>query len=127
MRFAVLDTAAEGIRDPETGEDLGSVYRTKVRVEVVVVKARLAIARTYGKRRVNAGGFGGAGLSEVFKPPKWETRYETLRAEDAAFEALSEARSLVKTGDPVEQIIQEKDEDASDTRATNVGEDLPAE
>lgn len=127
MKFAILDTAAEGIKDPETGEVLGSVYRTKVRVKVVAVKERLSIARTYVTRRVNVGGMGLGAFSETFKPAKWETRYETLKAEDAAWEALSEERSIVKTGDPVEQILKEEDEDASDARAANVGEDLTAE
>jgi hypothetical protein len=124
MKFAVLDTAAEGIEDPETGENLGSVYRTKVRVKVVVVKERLAIARTYVTTRVNVGGTGLGGFSDAFKPPKWETRRETLKAEDAAWEELAEARSIVKTGDPVEQIVTMEDDDASDSRAADVGEDL---
>jgi hypothetical protein len=125
MRFAVLDTAAEGIRDPETGEDIGSVYRTKVRVEVVVVKDRFSIARTYGKRRVNVGGSGIGTLGDAFKPPRWETRFETLKASEAAWEELSEERSLVKTGDPIEEIVQRGDEgEDSDGRAANPGEDL---
>ena len=37
------------------------------------------------KNRVNLGGAGFA-LSDAFKAPKWETRYETLKTEDAAWE-----------------------------------------
>lgn len=127
MKFAVLDTTAEGIEDPETGEVLGSVFRTKVRVKAVIVKERLTIARTYVAQRINVGGAGYGGFSDIFKPPKWETRYETLKAEDAAWEELSEARSIVKTGDPVEQIVENQEEDAAESRAANVGEDLATE
>ena len=126
MRFAVLDTTAEGIQDPETGEELGSVYRTKVRVEVVIVKERLAIARTYATKQVNLGGSGIGGFGDAFKPPKWVTRPETLKVDEAAWQELDEARSLVKTGDPVEQIITERPNDETDSRATDVGEDLTA-
>jgi hypothetical protein len=124
MRFAVLDTAAEGIEDPETGEDLGSVYRTKVRVEVVIVKERLAIARTYITKQVNVGGTGLGGFGDAFKPPRWINRFETLKADEAAWQELSEERSLVKTGDPVEQIVTEREDDETDSRAADVGEDL---
>jgi hypothetical protein len=124
MKFAVLDTAAEGIEDPETGDVLGSVYRAKIRVVVVIVKERLAIARTYGTRRVNVGGTGFGGFGDAFRPPQWETRHETLKAEDAAWEELSESRSIVKTGDPVEQIVKHKDDDGAESHAANVGEDL---
>jgi hypothetical protein len=126
MRFAVLDTTAEGIEDPETGEELGSVYRTKVRVEVVIVKERLAIARTYATKQVNVGGTGFGGFGDAFKPPKWVSRHETLKADEAAWQELSEERSLVKTGDPVEEIVPERDNDETDSRATDVGEDLTA-
>lgn len=124
MKFAVLDTAAEGIEDPETGEVLGSVYRAKVRVQVVVAKERLAIARTYATRQVNVGGTGIGAFGDAFRPPKWETRYETLEANDAAWQELSEDRSIVKTGDPVEQLLKQEDVDEAESHAANVGEDL---
>src|SRR5262249_27639162 len=127
MKFAVLDTTAEGIEDPETGEVLGSVYRTKVKVRAVIVKEQMTIARTYVAQRINVGCTGYGGFSEIFKPPKWETRYETLKAEDAAWEELNETRSIVKTGDPVEEIVKDKEEDAAESRAANVGEDLATE
>jgi hypothetical protein len=126
MKFAVLDTTAEGIRDPETDELLGSVYRAKVRVQIVVVKERLAIARTYSKRQVNVGGTGIGLFGDALRPPKWETRYETLKAEDAAWEQLSEDRSIVKTGDPVEQLVKQEDVDEAESHAADVGEDLTA-
>ena len=124
MKFAVLDTAAEGIEDPESGEVLGSVYRAKIRIQVVAVKERLAIARTYVTKQVNVGGVGIGAFGDAFKPPKWETRYETLKAEDAAWQEISEAQSIVKTGDPVEQILEQADVDDAESHAADVGEDL---
>lgn len=126
MKFAVLDTTAEGIEDPETGEILGSVYRSKVRVQVVIVKEKLAIARTYARKQVNVGGTGIGALGDAFKPPKWVSRHETLKAEDAAWEALSEERSIVKTGDPVEQIVKSDEDDEAESHAADVDEDLTA-
>lgn len=127
MKFAVLDTTAEGIADPETGKILGSVYRAKVRVQVVLVKERLAIARTFVRRQVNVGGVGVGAFGDAFKPPKWVSKYETLKAEDAAWEALSEARSIVKTGDPVEQLLKLDEDDEAESHAADVGEDLTAQ
>jgi len=57
MMFDVLDPKGDDIADPDTGELLGSVYRPKVRVEVVEVQDHLSVAQTYKKRRVNRGGW----------------------------------------------------------------------
>ncbi len=50
----------------------------------------------------------------------------TLKTADAAWQELSEERSIVKTGDPVEQIVTKRKDDETDSRATDVGEDLTA-
>jgi hypothetical protein len=106
MRFAVLDTAGEGIRDPETGESLGSVRKPKIQVEVSQVSARLAVARTYRSLRINVGGRGTAvgDIARLFAPPQFVDRYETLKADEANWEPLTEERSFVKVGDPVVEI-----------------------
>lgn len=109
MHFNVLDPKAEDIRDPDTNEVLGSVDRPKVRVEIIQTKDRLSLARTYRKWRVNVGGSGLSGFSSYFAPPKWETRYETFRTDEATWEDLEEEKSFVKTGDPVVQIMSEED------------------
>jgi len=116
MIFAVLDPKGEDITDPDSEEVIGSIGRTKVLVEVVKVEQRLSLARTFRKREVNVGG-GGAGLSQLsmaFLPPKWVTRYETFRSDEAAWEDLPEEKSIVKRGDPVEQVpkkVLETEED----------------
>ena len=107
MRFEVMDKKGEDVRDPGTGEVLGSVERPKVRVEVSKVKERLSVASTYKKETVNVGGPGlgvGGEVARMFLPPKWETRYETLKTEEKTWEDLDEEDSYVKTGDPVVQM-----------------------
>ena len=99
MVFKVLSPNKAEVKDPDTGELLGSVDLEKTRVKVKSVQGRVSVAATYRERRVNVGGRG-IGLS-VFEPPKWETHVETLSADDAAWEQLGEGESHVKTGDPV--------------------------
>ena len=111
MKFQVLDLKAENIKDPETGEVLGSIDRPKVEVEVTRVADHLAIARTFHERRVNIGGMG-VGVSALmrqFEPPKYETHYETLKTNEATWEDIDESKSFVKTGDPVREILKASD------------------
>ena len=113
MRFAVMDTKGEDIRDPDTGELLGSVERPKVRVAISKVQERLAVAATYKKEVVNVGGsgigIGVAQLAQVFMPPMWKTKYETLKTEEKTWENLDEEDSYVKIGDPVVQVLEGTD------------------
>ena len=113
MRFAVLDTAGEGVTDPDTGEELGSLQRTKVQLEVSQLDDKICIGRTYVYREVNVGGssYGVGEIARMFSPPKYERQYETLRAEDADWEPLSEQESIVKIGDPVMQIVTGDDQE----------------
>ena len=106
MHFAVLDPQAENVKDPETGQVLGSISRPKVTVEVSQVEPQLSLAATYRKIRTNTGGSGGlgVGLGKLFEPPNWEERYETFKSSERTWEALPEAQSYVKTGDPIVQI-----------------------
>jgi hypothetical protein len=123
MRFAVLSDAGENITDPDSGDVLGSVYRSKVEVEVVDVKARLSIARTFKVKRRNVGGSGIGSFSKAFEPPKWVEEPQTLRTEETTWEDLDESQSFVHTGDPVEQIVDEAD-DVSGTHAAELGEEF---
>jgi hypothetical protein len=113
MRFAVLDTAGEGVTDPDTGEELGSLQRTKVQVEVTQLDNKICVGRTYVYREVNVGGsaYGYGDIARIFSPPKYERQYETLSAEDADWQPLSERDSIVKVGDPVVQIVTGDDEE----------------
>lgn len=113
MFFDVTDSVLEDIADPDTGEVLGSIERSKVRVRVIAVQERLALASTYKKWNVNVGGsgLGGGFAARALKPPKWETHYETLKTREETWEALDEEQSFVKTGDPVVEVRSIPDDD----------------
>ena len=59
MYFDVIETHDEAIKDPDTGEVLGSIERPRVRVKITHVQEKLAIAGTYTAESVNIGGDGG--------------------------------------------------------------------
>ena len=108
MYFDVMDPKGTDIEDPDTGDILGSIERSKVRVKVSRVETRLSIAYTYKGKRVNVGGQGGfisGDLSRILTPPKWVTKYETLKTQEKTWEDLDEEESYVKIGDPVVQVI----------------------
>jgi len=50
MYFNVLDETTDNIRDPQTGEDLGSIERIKVQVRVTSVSERISLAEVYPPR-----------------------------------------------------------------------------
>ena len=114
MYFNVMDRKSEDITDPDTGELLGSIERPKVGLKVTIVQEKLSIASTYKSRRVNIGGrgIGTPALSRMLMPPKWITKYETLKTEEKTWEDLNEAKSYVKVGDPVVQVIPVEEESA---------------
>jgi hypothetical protein len=109
MRFEVLDPKAENVKDPETGEILGSIDRPKIGVEVTRVAEHLSIAQTFRSERINTGGLGlfgsGSALAKQFEPARFEARYETLKTNETTWEDLDESESFVKIGDPVRQIV----------------------
>ena len=112
MFFDVLDPKGEDIRDPDSDEVLGSIDRPKVRVQVTRVLEKLSVASTYKKTQVNIGGRG-LGLRDDFAqmlaPPKYVTKYETLKTTEKTWEDLTEKESYVKIGDPAVQVIDEID------------------
>ncbi len=113
MYFNVMDRKSEDITDPDTGELLGSIERPKVGLKVTIVQEKLSIASTYKATRVNIGGeLETSVLSRMLMPPKWVTKYETLKTEEKTWEDLNEAKSYVKVGDPVVQVIPVEEESA---------------
>lgn len=109
MIFRVMDAKGEDIKDPETGEIIGSIPRPKVRVRVTQVFDKVSLAETYRKQRMNIGGIGPhmPDIAKMFTPPKWVDYYETLKTEEKTWEDLDESASYVKTGDPVIQVEEE--------------------
>ncbi len=111
MYFDIIEPKGEDIKDPDSGEVLGSIERPKVRVRVTRVKERLSVASTYRMRKKNIGGMGfdlSAGLSGILRPPKWSKEYETLKTTEKTWEDIDEQQSYVKTGDPVVQVSDEQ-------------------
>ena len=112
MYFDVLSPQSGEIRDPDTDEVLGSIELTKVRMQVTEVQRKLAVASTYRSKRVNVGGSFRLGpFSQSLMPPKWITKYETLKKSEreTVKEDIDEKDSFVKVGDPVVQVIEEID------------------
>ena len=110
MYFEVVDLQYEDIRDPDTGEVLGSIERPKVRVKIIHVQEKLSLATTYREKRVNTSGTWGGSigpLARALMPPNWVTSYETLSKIEEHRDVLDEKDSYVKTGDPVVQVIEE--------------------
>lgn len=113
MYFDVMDPNGEDVTDPDTGEVLGSIERPKVRVQIIRVQDRIAVASTFRKQEVNVGGTGGSlfgdlgAVSRSLMPPKYVTKYETLKTDEKTWEDLDEQQSYVKTGDPVVQVAKD--------------------
>ena len=104
MRFVVLDPKGIDIKDPDTGQVIGSVAHPKARVQVVEVHERVAVAKTYERRESPGGATSGImGVAKLFEPRR--SQWQTFRTDEAAWEEIDETKSLVKSGDPVEQLV----------------------
>lgn len=107
MYFQVLAPEGENIRDPETGENLGSVERPKVSVQVIEAKDRLSVARTHRRFTRNLGGVGMGSFGRIFDAPNYVEEYETLKTTSDTWENLSPRESYVSVGDPVREVAKE--------------------
>ena len=110
MYFDVVDVNGQNIKDPDTGEVLGSIERSKVRVKITRVQEKLSVATTYRSENINVGGTGPAitigPFARALMPPEWVTKYETSHKTGETPESLDEEDSAVKTGDPVVQVLE---------------------
>jgi hypothetical protein len=104
MRFAILAPTPEEISDPETGEVLDVIDRTKVLVQATEVREKVTICSTYRTTKIPAGAFNiSYEMGRLLEPPREIP--ETLRIEDASLPApLSPEESYVKIGDRVKQV-----------------------
>ena len=104
MRFAILAPTPEEVLDPETGEVLDVVDRTKVLVQATEVREKITICSTYRTTKISGGALSTTySLSRLFDPPREIP--ETLRIEDSSLPApLSPEESYVKIGDRVKQV-----------------------
>lgn len=123
MYFDVMDAQGQDIKDPDTGEVLGSIERPRVRLKVIHVQDKLSVASTYLSKRVNLGGSGvtinpalGFGpIARALMPPNWVTKYESLKKSGNTPDGLDENNSSVKTGDPVVQVLEIDKPEKADT------------
>lgn len=113
MRFEILEPDPAEIVDPDTGETLGVVQRTKVEVEAVEVQPKMTVCRTF--RKVTVPGRPATGITSsyaslsqsIFGEPAVpeRTRYQTLRSdEDFVSAPLHPSGSFVAKGDRAVQV-----------------------
>lgn len=115
MRFAILNRKGADVKDPDTGDVLGSVELPKTFVKVVAVKERLSIARTFREFQQGGGALWGlvATSASLSAPPR--TTVETLKTDEARLrDELDEKESYVKIGDPAVQMVSEEFTGAAD-------------
>ena len=110
MLFDILVPGIEEIKDPDTGEVLGTTARVKAkaRVKVASVDDKFSLAATFRQKRVNIGGSGiGNLLPSFYEPPRWVTRVETIETREKPNMQLTENERYVAIGDPVIQVFEE--------------------
>ena len=100
MLFSIMDSEGSEILDPDTGERLGSVYRPKVVVKVVVVDERLAIARTYNQSR----GYATSNSFESLFGGRSQPQIETLKTDEPTWDDMPVDEIFIRIGDPVVQV-----------------------
>jgi len=103
MRFAVLNANSGEIRDPDTGEALGSIDVPKVLVKVSRVSDRLAVARTFRQYRTPGGPlYQITQMNDLVRKPG--IRIETLQTDETTYkQELDEEESYVHIGDVVRE------------------------
>ena len=110
MSFDILTPRGLDIRDPDTGENLGSFQRAKNRIRVIQTQDKLALASTYRSRSVAdalAEAFFGTRASQTTTSRK--NQFETLRTSRATWEDLPDDDSYVSEGDPVVQVFSDNE------------------
>ena len=101
MLFDIFPKSKENVKDPDSKELIGVIYRPKVRVRVESVDQKYSIARTYRTKSRQSGINFWANLQI-----DTDSEPETLKKSDAEFEDLHEFESYVSIGDPVEQVSE---------------------
>lgn len=105
MELAVLNSKGGEIKDPETGESLGSVELPKVVLKVVQVYDKMAVASTFRQYKTSGGALAGFNLMEsMYAQPQSVT--ETLKTNERTYrEELDSEDSYVHEGDKVVEVL----------------------
>jgi hypothetical protein len=104
MRFAVLDSNAPEVVDPETGQSLGKVDVAKTLVKVVRIFPHMSVARTF--RTYETGG----AFASLMAREKYVERIGSTE-ENLAHPDLSEPAN-VEVGDRAVQAVGEEFDDS---------------
>ena len=102
MKFKVLEERVE-IRDPDTGNNLGTLEREKIRIRITEVQPKFAIGRTYETYQTSTGIFDSSVFSTLTLPSR-VTKVRTLKTQGDPIVNSDENVATVSTGDPVVQI-----------------------
>jgi hypothetical protein len=94
-RFAVLIEGPE-LKDPDTGESLGTVELPKAIVKVVRVQPRVSIARTFHTKVISYG-------FSAFTSER--RKVDTLSVEETIESEIDEGSWIVKAGDKVLETV----------------------
>jgi hypothetical protein len=96
MKFKVLSPNSDEIIDPDSKEKIGTIDRIKVKVEVIEVKDKFSICKTYQYKTASSG------LNPLFN--SLQKTPELLKTTETNLPApLSEDEIYVKIGDRVVQ------------------------
>jgi len=105
MIFQILDGTGKIIKDPETGNQLGSLKLPKIQVKVTYVDINFSIAETFHYKTVNIGGVNAFGnISDFMSPPKYVKKYDTFEIEEELKKEIDKEKSTVKIGDLAESL-----------------------
>jgi len=108
MKFKVMEPGVD-IKDPDTGEPLGTIQREKIRVEIVEVHPRYSVGRTYETYVISVAGLGSDVVDAI---TRWSpllgrevTRVRTLRTDRATAKASNDRSCFVEVGDQIAQVV----------------------
>ena len=103
MRFTIKDSGLD-VMDPDTHQKLGHYAPEKILVEVVEVKPKFAVARTYQTYRTPVESHPVASIARLIGP-RYVTGVKTISKSQDDFE-FSEESITVTVGDAATQILQ---------------------
>jgi len=121
MYFDVMDAYEQDIEDPDTGEVLGSIERSKIRVKVIYTQEKLSVAAAspyLSAREMSSGKIWSSGTLGPFArslmPPAWVTKYDTGEQKGKTKDSFKEEYSYANIGDLVVQVIEEDEAERED-------------
>jgi hypothetical protein len=96
MRFEVLAPAFQ-VKDPDSGEELGTFHYVKARVKIVTVSEKYSVAESYETI-----------TRDIFPFPSYMTTQSVTKKLPLASTAIPSIEKQVKVGDEVRQIVEEE-------------------